>query len=58
MASVSIDVSTGNGDYRVHLDLHETMREAFGSDKSRLDRLLDEAVAKMKRAYASEASSE
>jgi len=54
MASVSITVRTGNGDYSVNLDLPETMREAFGPDKSRLDRLVDEAVSKIKRAYTPE----
>lgn len=55
MASVSINVHTGNGDYSVNLDLPETMGEAYGPDKSRLNQLVDEAVARVKRAYTPDA---
>ena len=51
MASVSISVRTASGNYSVDLDLHETMSEAFGPDKSRLNQLVDDAAAKIKRAY-------
>lgn len=56
MASVSITVHTGSSDYSVDLEMSETMKEAFGSDKSRLDQLVDEAVKRIKRAYTPDAS--
>jgi len=51
MADVTITLRTGNGDFSVDLERPEIMREAFGADKTHLDRLVDEAVIRIKRAY-------
>lgn len=51
MATVRIDLETGNGSFQVELDTLETNGEAWGADKSHLDALVDEAVRRLKRAY-------
>lgn len=51
MATVRITLSTGNGDFEVTLDGHETNGQAWGSDKTYLNELVDEAVIRIKRAY-------
>jgi hypothetical protein len=51
MAAVRITLSTGNGDFAIDLDCPETNGQAWGNDKAHLDRLVDEAVIRLKRAY-------
>jgi hypothetical protein len=51
MATIRITLSTGNGDFEIDLNGHETNGQAWGSDKSYLDELVDEAVIRLKRAY-------
>jgi hypothetical protein len=53
VATVDLRLNTGNGDFYVTLDGHETNGQAWGSDKSHLDALVDEAVRRIKRAYGS-----
>jgi hypothetical protein len=54
MATVRISVSTGSGDYEVTHDMPETNGEAWGSDKTHIDALLDHSVREIKRAYTGE----
>jgi hypothetical protein len=52
MARVQINVElAGGGNYEVTLDRAELNKEAWGSDKSHVDALVDEAVTRIKRAY-------
>lgn len=52
MASVRISVElAGGGNFEVSMDRPEMNKEAWGRDKSHVDALVDEAVARIKRAY-------
>lgn len=58
MASVSIRLRTGDGAFEIEMDHPETWGQAFADDKSHLDSLVDEAVARIKRAYRPEPTEE
>ncbi len=51
MASVRITVTTGDYTYEIERDYPETMSQAHGSDKWHIDRLVDDAVTRVKAAY-------
>ena len=51
MATVQISVTTGQRDYSVRLDYDETNAEAWGRDKSHIDKVVAAAVADIQRAY-------
>lgn len=51
MASVRITVEMAKGDFSISMDCLETNGQAFGADMTHIDRTVDEAVARVKRAY-------
>lgn len=58
MASVNINVTIGRTDYTVSLEHPEQNRQLWGSDRGYVDTLVDEAVARIKRAYNNSDDSE
>ncbi|ANP74520.1 hypothetical protein [Cryobacterium arcticum] len=54
MARVTINLDTKDGDFSINLDWPEVMRWGEDNDVPRLDRLVDEAVTRLKRAYTPE----
>jgi len=58
MATVNISIYSGGGDFEVSFDYPESNGQAWGADKSHLDQMVNEAVARIKRAYTPESSEE
>ena len=56
MATVNISIYSGGGDFDVTLEYPESNGQAWGADKSHLDRMVNEAAARIKRAYTPETS--
>ena len=52
MASVNITVDVGNKHYSIDLEAAETNGQVWGGDTTTADRILDEAVTRLKRAYS------